>query len=178
MTAFDPAQDEFYMREALRLARQAAQLGEVPVGAVVVQDGRIIGRGYNLRETAKDGLAHAELMAIRQASQVLGGWRLVRCQLVVTLEPCPMCAGAVINSRIERVVYGAADPKAGSLDSVQRMFSYPYNHLPPVRGGVLKEECVGILQDFFRGLRQEKKLRPWKKQENSAICTKESVKKT
>ena len=89
-----------------------------------------------------------------------------------------MCAGAVINSRIERVVYGAADPKAGSLDSVQRMFSYPYNHLPPVRGGVLKEECVGILQDFFRGLRQEKKLRPWKKQGNSAICTKESVKKT
>lgn len=151
--------DKHYMREAIALAKAAAEIGETPVGAVVVRKttGEIIGRGCNRRETAKSPLAHAELIALDQASRALGGWRVLDCELFVTLEPCPMCAGAIINSRIDRVVYGAKDCKAGSVDSVQRMFELGYNHKPEVVAGVLEEECSQLLSDFFKTLRQTKK---------------------
>lgn len=151
--------DEFYMREAIELARQAAAEGEVPVGAVVVKQstGEIVGRGRNRRESDRSPLAHAEIIAIDEASRTLGGWRLVDCALYVTLEPCPMCAGAVINSRPERLVYGAADPKAGSCGSVIDLFSLPYNHIPRIERGVLAEECAALLSEFFRELRERKK---------------------
>lgn len=150
--------DEEYMREALRLAREAYKLGETPVGCVVVYKptGEIIGRGFNRREMEKSPLCHAEIIALDGASRKLGGWRIVNSELFVTLEPCPMCAGAIINSRIERVVYGAPDHKAGSLESVQRMFDMPYNHKPEVVSGVLGDECAGILSEFFRELRAAK----------------------
>ncbi|MCD8006920.1 MAG: tRNA adenosine(34) deaminase TadA [Oscillospiraceae bacterium] len=147
---------EYYMRRALELAERAYSLGEAPVGAVIVKDatGEIVGEGYNLRESAKSPLAHAEIMAIDEASKTLGGWRLIGCTMYVTLEPCPMCAGAIINSRLPRVVYGATDPKAGSLESVINLFDLPYNHKPEVVSGVLAEECSGILSRFFRNLRE------------------------
>lgn len=150
--------DEEYMREALCLAKKAADEGEAPVGAVIVRmsDGEIVGRGYNLRETKKSPLAHAELIALDEASRTLGGWRVIGCAMYVTLEPCPMCAGAIINSRIERLVYGARDKKAGSVESVQKMFDLGYNHRPEVVGGVLEDECGGVLSEFFRGLRDKK----------------------
>lgn len=146
------------MRKALELARLAAEEGEVPVGAVVVKKstGEIIGRGSNKREFGKSPLTHAELIAIDEASRRLGGWRLIDCELFVTLEPCPMCAGAVINSRIERVVFGAYDPKAGSCISVTELFALPYNHKPLWTGGVLKEECGQVLSEFFKALRADK----------------------
>lgn len=147
-------QDEQYMREALALAAQAAAEGEVPVGAVVVRDGEVVGRGRNRREKAKNALCHAELEAIDAACRTLGGWRLSGCTLYVTLEPCPMCAGAIINARIDRVVQGASDPKAGSCGSVVDLFSLPYNHRPALTAGVLEEECRAALQDFFRSLRR------------------------
>ncbi len=151
--------DEFYMLRALELAKTAALLGEVPVGAVVVRKttGEIVGEGYNRREIDKDSLAHAEIIAIDNASKKLGGWRLVDCEIYVTLEPCPMCAGAIINSRIERVIYGASDSKAGCCKSVINLFELPFNHRPEVIGGVLEEQCSGILSDFFRNLRRCKK---------------------
>lgn len=151
--------DKHYMREAIALAKAAAEIGETPVGAVVVKKttGEIIGRGCNRRETAKSPLAHAELIALDQASRALGGWRVLDCELFVTLEPCPMCAGAIINSRIDRVVYGAKDCKSGSVDSVQKMFELGYNHKPEVVAGVLEEECSQLLSDFFKTLRQTKK---------------------
>ena len=151
--------DEFYMLRALELAKTAALLGEVPVGAVVVRKttGEIVGEGYNRREIDKDSLAHAEIIAIDNASKKLGGWRLVDCVIYVTLEPCPMCAGAIINSRIERVIYGASDSKAGCCKSVINLFELPFNHRPEVIGGVLEEQCSGILSDFFRNLRRCKK---------------------
>ena len=148
---------ESYMREALKEAEKALALEDVPIGAVVVKDGEIVGRGYNRRETDKDPTAHAEMIAIRQASAKLGGWRLIDCELFVTLEPCPMCAGAVINSRVERVVFGAYDKKAGSCGSVVDLFGLPYNHKPECVGGVLEEECAAALSVFFRGLRVRKK---------------------
>ena len=150
--------DEEYMREALLLAKKAADEGETPVGAVVVRlsDGEIVGRGYNLRETKRSPLAHAEMIALDEASCVLGGWRVIGCALYVTLEPCPMCAGAIINSRIERLVYGASDHKAGSVESLQRMFELGYNHRPEVVSGVLREECAGVLTEFFRSLRRSR----------------------
>lgn len=144
------------MRRALVLAREAAAEGEVPVGAVVTLDGVVIAEGRNRRETAESALAHAELEAIGNACRVLGGWRLWRCELYVTLEPCPMCAGAIINARIPRVVFGASDPKAGSCGSVVDLFSLPYNHKPEVVKGVLEEECASLLTGFFRGLRQKR----------------------
>ena len=148
-----------YMLEALGLAKIAASEGETPVGAVVVKKstGEIVGRGYNRRETAKSPLAHAEIIALDEASRTLGGWRVLGCELFVTLEPCPMCAGAIINSRIERVVYGAKDYKAGSVESVQRMFELGYNHKPEVTAGVLEEECAAVLSEFFKELRASKK---------------------
>ena len=144
------------MREALRLAREAFDEGEVPVGAVVVKDGAIVGSGRNRREIGKNALAHAEIEAINEACRTLGGWRLSGCRLYVTLEPCPMCAGAIINARIDEVVYGTDDPKAGSCQSLVDLFSLPYNHKPNSRCGVLKEECQAILKDFFRTLRVRK----------------------
>ena len=149
--------DENFMREALSLAREAAEEGEVPVGAVVVYNGNIISRGRNRREVGKNALAHAELEAISGACQALGGWRLWQCTLYVTLEPCPMCAGAVINARLPRIVYGASDPKAGSCGSLVDLFSIPYNHRPQVTRGVLEEECAGILKEFFARLREQRR---------------------
>lgn len=149
--------DERFMREALRAAGEAYDIGEVPIGAVVVKDGEIVGIGFNRRETGKNALYHAEMTAIDEACKKLGGWRLWQCELYVTLEPCPMCAGAIINSRIRRVVYGCADLKAGSVRSVIDMFSLPFNHRPEVTGGVLEEECSELLSRFFRELREKKK---------------------
>ena len=149
--------DEEYMREALSLAEKAFELGEVPVGAVAVWEGKIVGRGMNLRETDKNALRHAEIMAIDEACKNLGGWRLWKCDLYVTLEPCPMCAGAIINSRVKRVIYGASDPKAGSCGSLTNLFEMPYNHKPEVVSGVLEEECSGILKEFFLKLREKRK---------------------
>ncbi|MEF9853243.1 MAG: tRNA adenosine(34) deaminase TadA [Hydrogenoanaerobacterium sp.] len=146
-------QHEEYMRAALALAAQAAELGEVPVGAVVVKDGVVVGRGFNRREGGKNALAHAELIAIDDACRTLGGWRLFGCTLYVTLEPCPMCAGAVINSRIAAVYFGAYDKKAGSCGSVVNLFSLPYNHFPSLCGGILESECGNILTAFFKTLR-------------------------
>lgn len=149
----------YYMNKALELAKIAYEMGEVPVGAVVVKKstGEIVGEGFNRREVDKNSIAHAEILAINQASQRLGGWRLIDCELFVTLEPCPMCAGAIINSRIERVIYGASDLKAGSCGSVINLFELPYNHKPQLFGGILKDECSGILSDFFRSLRKGSK---------------------
>lgn len=146
------------MSHALKLAKMAYSLGEAPIGAVVVDTltGDIIGEGYNLRETEKSPLAHAEIIAIDKASKKLGGWRVVHSTLYVTLEPCPMCAGAIINSRIDRVVYGASDPKAGSLGSLTNLFKLGYNHKPQVTAGVMQDECSAILSEFFSELRQKK----------------------
>ena len=150
--------DENFMREALSLAREAAEEGEVPVGAVVVCDGKIVGRGRNRRETKKNALHHAEIEAIGKACKKLGGWRLHRCDLYVTLEPCPMCAGAIINARIKTVYYGATDPKAGSCGSLINLFELPYNHQPAMISGVLGDECAEVLKSFFRTLREKRKL--------------------
>lgn len=147
-----------YMSRALELAKEAFDEGEVPVGAVVVKKttGEIVGEGRNMREKAKNALAHAEIMAIDQACRTLGGWRLPECAIYVTLEPCPMCCGAIINSRIDNVIFGAYDVKSGSAVSVQKMFELPYNYRPEITGGVMEEECSAILSDFFRQLRQKK----------------------
>ena len=147
------ALDVQFMTVALDLARQAADEGEVPVGAVVVRDGEIIGRGRNRREGCGNALAHAELEAIDEACRRLGGWQLVGCTLYVTLEPCPMCAGAIINSRIERLVQGAMNPKAGSCGSLVNLFEIPYNHHPEIVSGVCADACSSLLKDFFRTLR-------------------------
>lgn len=149
--------DEQMMREALSLAREAALEGEVPVGCVIAKGDQIVGRGRNRREIGKSALAHAELEAIAEACRTLGGWRLWQCTLYVTLEPCPMCAGAIINARIPRVVYGARDAKAGSCGSVIDLFSLPYNHRPQVDQGVLEPECAQILSQFFQDLRARRK---------------------
>lgn len=148
--------DEKFMRLALEQAHLAYQIGEVPVGAVVVKNGQVVGTGYNRRETDKNAVAHAELLAINDACKNLGGWRLWECELYVTLEPCPMCAGAIINSRIKRLVYGASDKKAGSVESIVKMFDLPYNHKPPYTAGVLEEECSQILTNFFKEMRSKK----------------------
>ena len=152
--------DEQFMLEALRLAEEAAAEGEVPIGCVVTLGDRIVGRGRNCRETGKTALGHAEIKAIEEACRTLGGWRLWQCRLYVTLEPCPMCAGAIINARIPTVIYGAKDQKAGSVDSLQRMFDLPYNHKPEVISGVLEEECGEVLKSFFKDLRQRRKKQP------------------
>ena len=144
------------MKAALRLAQKAAEEGEVPVGAVVVRDGKIVGRGRNRRETKKNALHHAEIEAIGKACKKLGGWRLHQCDLYVTLEPCPMCAGAIINARIRTVIYGASDPKAGSCGTLVDLFALPYNHTPAVVGGVMEEACAGLLTAFFKKLREKR----------------------
>lgn len=151
------------MHEALALAREAADEGEVPVGCIVTDGEHIVGRGRNRRETGKSALAHAELEAIGEACRTLGGWRLWRCTLYVTLEPCPMCAGAIINSRIRRVVYGAADTKAGCCGSVTDLFAMPFNHHPVVEQGLRAEEAQELLQAFFKDLRARLAARPKRK---------------
>lgn len=148
---------EKFMREAIQEAKLAWAEGEVPIGCVVVKGDEIVGRGHNRREEDKNALAHAEFEAINEACQTLGGWRLWQCDLYVTLEPCPMCAGAIINSRIQTVYYGADDAKAGSCGSVINLFEYPYNHKPKVVRGLLKEECSALLTQFFRELREKHK---------------------
>ncbi len=148
--------DADFMKEALRLADEAALDGEVPVGAVITLGDRIVGRGRNRREKDKNALAHAELEAIDEACRTLGGWRLWQCDMFVTLEPCPMCTGAIINSRIKRLVYGASDYKAGSCSSVVNLFELPYNHKPEVVSGFMQDECASKLTEFFRNLRRNK----------------------
>ena len=146
---------EDYMAQALELARQAGLEGDVPVGCVIVKDGQVIGRGRNRREERGDATAHAELEAIRQACARLGSWRLTGCDLYVTLEPCPMCAGGIINSRIRAVYYGVGDEKAGCCTSVLNLFEEGFNHRPRIYRGVLEQECRQVLRDFFQGLRGE-----------------------
>ncbi len=148
-----------YMQRAVELAGYAAAIGEIPVGAVIVRHstGEIIGEGYNRRETDKNALAHAEIIAINNACRKLGGWRLPDCDIYVTLEPCPMCCGAIINARIDRVIYGVGDSKSGSADSVQRMFSLPYNHKPEIISGIMHDECAMLLPDFFKNIRSIQK---------------------
>jgi len=148
------------MRLALEQAAIAAAEGETPVGAVCVLGDRVVSVGRNHRETDRNALAHAELEAIDGACRALGGWRLWQCELYVTLEPCPMCAGAIINSRLRRVVYGASDTKAGSCGSVVNLFELPYNHRPILEHGCLEEECSALLTEFFRQLRITRKDRP------------------
>ena len=148
---------EKYMREAIKQAKLAATKGEVPVGAVIVRDGEIIARAYNTRETGKNALCHAEIKAIHRACRKLGGWRLPRCELYVTLEPCPMCAGAIINSRIVSVYYGAYDQKAGAFGTCFDMNGFGLNHKPEIYAGVLQEECAGLLSSFFAELRKRRK---------------------
>lgn len=148
--------DEQLMGLALEEARKAAALGEVPVGAVIAKDGVPIAMAHNTRETEKNATHHAELLAIDKACQVLGGWRLWQCELFVTLEPCPMCSGAIINSRIRRVVYGAPDPKAGCCGSLTDLFALPFNHHPVIENGLMAEEAQQLLQDFFIMLRKKR----------------------
>lgn len=157
MAEFIP--DPAMMQRALELADEAASLEEVPVGAVIVHKptGRIIGEGYNRRETDRSPLAHAEIMAIDQASRTLGGWRLLDSVLYVTLEPCPMCAGAILHARLDQVVFGTRDPKGGAVRSMEEMFALPYHWKPEVYEGLLQAECAGKLTNFFRMLRAKKK---------------------
>jgi tRNA(adenine34) deaminase len=145
--------DANFMDEAIRLARLAAAEGEVPVGCVIVKDGAIIGRGRNSRERARSALGHAEIMAIEEACQTLNNWRLSGCSIYVTLEPCPMCAGAIINSRISRIYFGARDEKSGSCGSVINLFEEDFGHKPEIYGRVYEEECSALLSEFFKTLR-------------------------
>jgi tRNA(adenine34) deaminase len=148
--------DEAYMREALELAARAGELGEVPVGAVAVFEGRVVGRGFNRRETERDPLAHAELLALGEAARALGAWRLSGVSVFVTLEPCAMCAGAMVQGRVDRLVFGARDPKAGAAGSLYNLLEEPrHNHRVQVTEGVLGEECGRILTEFFRRLREQ-----------------------
>lgn len=141
------------MKEAIIEAKQAFDNGEVPVGAVIVKNGEIIARGRNMREEKQNALSHAEIEAINNACKKLGSWRLDDCEMYVTLEPCPMCTGAIINSRIKTLVFGAYDLKAGSVDSVINLCDYPYNHKVEIYGGIMEDECTEILQNFFKNLR-------------------------
>ncbi|AZV40769.1 cytosine/adenosine deaminase [Peribacillus asahii] len=150
--------DAYYMNIALQEAKKARALQEVPIGAIVVWKDEVIARAYNLRETDQNAVAHAELLAIREACEVLGTWRLEEATLYVTLEPCPMCSGAIINSRIKRVVFGAHDPKAGCAGTFMNLLQDErFNHQSEVTSGVLQEECGGILTAFFKELREQKK---------------------
>lgn len=150
--------DLYYMGLALEQAKQAAALGETPIGAVLVWEDRIVAQTHNRRELDKLATAHAELLAIEEANRVLGGWRLHKGTLYVTLEPCPMCAGAIINARIRRVVYGASDRKAGCCGSLTDLFAVPFNHHPEIEGGVLAEESAALLSEFFRQLRAKRSI--------------------
>lgn len=147
--------DEKYMREAIKQARKAAKIDEVPIGCVIVYDDKIIARGYNRRNTDKSTLAHAEIIAIRKAAKVIGDWRLEDCTMYITLEPCPMCAGAIVQARIPRVVVGAMNPKAGCAGSVINLLQMDgFNHKAELTSGVLVDECRTMLQDFFKEMRK------------------------
>lgn len=151
-------QDRFFMRLAMQEATLAEALAEVPIGALVVKDGEVLGRGHNLRETEQDPTAHAEMIAIRQAADVLGSWRLIDCTLYVTLEPCVMCMGGIILARIPHLVYGCRDPRVGAVGSIYNFSTDDrFNHKVEVREGVLREECSAQLSSFFRSLREQKK---------------------
>ena len=151
-------EDERYMKEAIRQARKAWKLNEVPIGCVIVKDDKIIARGYNRRNTDKNTLAHAELLAIRKASKVLGDWRLEECTMYITLEPCQMCAGAIVQARVPKVVIGSRNPKAGCAGSILNLLDVPqFNHQVELTEGVLEEECSVMLSDFFRELRNRRK---------------------
>ena len=152
-----------FMKEALKLAKEAAEEGEVPVGCVIVRKGQIVGRGRNRREAEKSALCHAEIEAIHDACQRLGGWRLWDCTLYVTLEPCPMCAGAILSARIPKVVYGASDSKFGAVRSVCGLFDMSFNHHPEVESGVMEAEAAALMSEFFQNLRVTLRTRPkWK----------------
>ena len=142
-----------FMQQAIEEANKAKAIGEVPIGAVIVKDGQIIARAHNLREKIQLSNAHAEMLAISKANEVVGSWRLEDCIMYVTLEPCPMCAGAIINSRLKRLVYGAFDEKGGACASLMEIFDYPFNHRPMVRSRILMDDCAKLLTDFFKGLR-------------------------
>lgn len=146
--------DEQYMKMALELAAAAEEIDEVPVGALVVHEGEVIARAYNTRERDGDPMAHAEIAAIRQAAAHVGGWRLTDCTLYVTLEPCPMCAGAIVNARIPRVVFGTYDPKAGAFGTLYNLAEGKLNHTPEVQGGILQQECAEILSNYFKAKRR------------------------
>jgi len=148
-------QDTEFMKIAVDQAKIAFEKGEVPVGAVVTRNGELVSMAYNTRESDKNALAHAELSAIDAACKKLGGWRLFECDLYVTLEPCPMCAGAIINSRIKRVIYGCPDIRFGAMGSLFDLTEYPLNHKPEIIKGVLEEECRALMQDFFKRLRNK-----------------------
>ena len=143
-----------FMQQAILLAKEAAKNGEIPVGAVVVKDGEVIATGRNRREKEKSALGHAEIEAIHNACQALGTWRLSDCEIYVTLEPCPMCAGTIINSRIKKVVFGAFDKNGGACDSVCNLLSMPFSSRPEVWAGIMEEECKALLEDFFKNVRQ------------------------
>ena len=150
--------DEIFMKEALAEAKKAMDKGEIPVGAVVVLGGEVIGRGHNLREATGDPTAHAEMLALREAARAIGHWRLIGCTLYVTLEPCPMCAGAVINARVDRVCFGAFDPKAGCCGTLYDLTGErKFNHHPDVAGGVLNDECAALIKEFFSKRRAAQK---------------------
>lgn len=147
---------EYWMREAIEEARKAEAIGEVPIGAIIVRGDEIVGRGYNLRESSRDGTAHAEMIAIRAASESLDAWRLLHCRLYVTLEPCPMCAGAIVQCRVPHVIYGAADPKAGCGGTLMNLLQEPrFNHRTELTAGILEEECADLLKQFFKKLRHK-----------------------
>lgn len=143
-----------FMEKAIEEAEKAAKIGEVPIGAIIVKNGEIISSGYNKREIRKNALLHAEIEAINNACKKLGSWRLMDCDLYVTLEPCPMCTGAIINSRIKRLIFGAKDEKAGSCGSVINLFELGYNHKPEIISGIMEEKCRTLLSEFFKNLRK------------------------
>ncbi len=160
-TMIESPGDENFMREALRQAQKANEAGEVPVGAVIVRAGKIIGRAHNQVELLKDATAHAEMLALTQAEAAIGDWRLTECDLYVTKEPCTMCAGALVHTRIRRVIFGCTDPVAGAAGSVMNLLQMPaLNHRCDIASGVLQEECATILQDFFRKRRNERGVVP------------------
>ena len=148
---------EKYMKEALKEAKKAYNKDEVPVGAIIVKDGKIISRGFNCKEEKKNTIKHAEIIVIEKASKKLANWRLEDCEMYVTLEPCPMCAGAIINSRIKKLYIGTLDDKSGACGSVLNLFNYPFNHKVEFESGILENECKSILQEFFKELRKRKK---------------------
>lgn len=149
---------EHFMKEAMKEAKKALKKDEVPIGCVIVKDDTIIARGHNLRETKQQSIAHAEVVAIQKACRKLGSWRLDECDLYVTLEPCAMCSGVILQSRIKNVYYGAKDPKGGCIESCVRMYEYKgFNHYPSTKGGILEEDCANLLKDFFKQKRKQKK---------------------
>ena len=154
---------EKYMKEALKEAKKAYDKEEIPVGAVIVKDNKIIARAHNLRETKKSSISHAEILAIEKANKKIGAWRLEGAEMYVTLEPCMMCMGAIINSRIKKIYIGTLDPKTGSCISVIDIKKYKFNHEVEIEEGILKEECEYILKDFFKILRKKKRRKRWKK---------------